>query len=536
MSLITMEHLHLSFTRQGQTHMVIKDVSLQLNKGELLALVGESGSGKSLSALSMLGLQPASASIRGTIRYAGKTVLSGSQFDVSLLNTLRGNRVGVIFQEPMSALNPLHTIAKQLTESVMWHQKLRGTALREKTHKLLCDVGLTHLEGRLSTTYPHELSGGERQRLMIGMAIANDPDVLIADEPTTALDVTLQAQVLSLLKKLQKERHMAVLMITHDLSVVRRVADRVAVMRRGEVVETGPTARLFATPQHDYTRMLIDAEPEGSPAPIAADAPLVVASDGLAVRYPIRGGILKRLRGYVEAVKPTKFALREGETLGLVGESGSGKSSLGNAILRLVESDGPILFCGEDISRRRMAVLRPLRKDMQLVFQDPYGSLNPRLSVGAIIREGLEVHYPKRTRADNDREVAAMLRRVGLEPEMRHRYPHEFSGGQRQRIAVARAMILKPKLVVLDEPTSALDMSVQKQVLSLLRELQNEEQTAYILISHDLRVIRAMAHQVMVMRNGDIVESGTATALFEAPEHDYTKALMDAAFAKTIID
>ena len=535
MSLLKIEHLNLSFTHQGETQQVVKDVSLSVDKGELLALVGESGSGKSLSALSVLGLQPQAAAISGSIHYDGKPVLSGESFDKDLLNTLRGNRVGMIFQEPMSALNPLHTVSKQLTEALMWHKKIRGKELRDKASKLLADVGLTHLEGRLATTYPHELSGGERQRLMIGMAISNDPDLLIADEPTTAIDVTLQAQVLTLLKKLQKERNMAVLMITHDLSVVRKVADRVAVMKHGHIVETGPTKRVFDTPQHDYTNMLVHAEPEGTPSPVANTAPEVIASDGLQVRYPIRGGVLRRIRSYVEAVQPTKFALRAGETLGLVGESGSGKSSLGNAVLRLVDSEGPIVFFGNDISSRSISELRPLRSDMQLVFQDPYGSLNPRLSIGAIVREGLEVHHPHQTREENDNAVCAILKRVGLDAEMRFRYPHEFSGGQRQRIAIARAMILKPKLVILDEPTSALDMSVQKQVLGLLRELQEQEQIAYILISHDLRVIRAMSHQVMVMHKGHMVESGSADALFENPQHDYTKSLMEAAFSKTLV-
>ncbi|MEM9726264.1 MAG: ABC transporter ATP-binding protein [Pseudomonadota bacterium] len=509
---------------------VVKGVSLQISRGETLALVGESGSGKSLTALSLLRLTPPSAQLSGSVRLAGVEMLSATEPE---LQARRGRMAGVIFQEPMTSLNPLHTVEKQVGESLLVHQGLNKAAARARTLELLEEVGLPDPEARLSY-YPHQLSGGQRQRVMIAMALANAPDLLIADEPTTALDVTIQAQILSLLKGLQRERGMGMLFITHDLGVVRRLADRVAVMQAGEIVETGPADRVFEAPEHPYTRMLLAAEPEGAPPPAYRHSEEVMAADALKVWFPVKKGVLRRTVGHVKAVRQATLSIRKGETLGVVGESGSGKTTLGLALLRLTASEGRVAFLGDRIDGLRTRELRPLRKRMQMVFQDPYGALSPRLSVAEIVAEGLRAQ-PEEAAALRDepalrRRISAALEEVGLEPEMMDRYPHEFSGGQRQRISIARTMILKPSFVVLDEPTSALDMTVQTQIVALLRELQRKYGLAYLFISHDLKVVRAMAHRILVMKDGDIVEEGAAEQVLERPRTDYTKALMAAAF------
>ncbi len=524
--LLKIDHLSLSFGKRK----VISNLSLEVAAGEMLAVVGESGSGKSLTALSVLGLQPADGVISGTIALGDDQLMFDGRQMTDTQMRLRGNRIGMIFQEPMSALNPLHPIGQQIVESYKWHTRQSGAPVQKKIVELLGRVGLAHFVERAKTTYPHQLSGGERQRLVIGMAIANHPKLLIADEPTTALDVQLQQQMMKLLKNLQHDHHMGILLITHDLTVVQKIADRVAVMRAGEIVETGTVKDVFANPQHPYTRQLLDATPKGSAVPIAQDAADVLRAENLAVRYPIRGGVLRHIKGYTEAVMPLSLSLRAGETIGVVGESGSGKSSLANALLRLIPTEGRVVFLGKELHTMREAAIRPLRAKMQLVFQDPFASLNPRLTVGEIIGEGLSIHQPQLSRAEITEEVRRMLIKVGLDEDMHARYPHAFSGGQRQRIAIARAMILKPALMILDEPTSALDMSVQAQVIELLRRLQAEHGVAYVLISHDLRVIKAMAHDVMVLRRGKVVEHAPTAELFAAPTHSYTKALMHAAF------
>jgi microcin C transport system ATP-binding protein len=467
--------------------------------------------------------------MRGEVLFNGTDIITQSPEEVACL---RGNRIGMIFQEPMTALNPLHPIRRQIVESYKWHQEAKGPAAQAKIRELLESVGLEHLATR-GKTYPHELSGGERQRVMIGMAIANDPDLLIADEPTTALDVTLQGQILQLIKRLQNERGMGILLITHDLTVVRKVADRVAVMKRGEIVETGTVEEIFTRPQHPYTQMLLGAMPKGVAPPLPSGAKTILDAT-VSVHFPIKSSFLRRTVSVMKAVENIRLTAREGETIGIVGESGSGKSSLGYAILRLIKSEGPILFMGQRIDALAKEALRPKSADKQRVFQDTDSSLNPRMTVGQIISEGLEIHQPHLSRADVAKSVAEIIAQVGLDPEMTHRYPHEFSGGQRQRIAIARAMILKPKLMVLDEPTSALDMSVQGQVLDLLRKLQRTYGTTYLFISHDLRVIKALAHHVMVLKKGEIIEQGPAHKLFNDPRHEYTKSLMHAAFGETI--
>jgi microcin C transport system ATP-binding protein len=516
--------LTISFVQGGKTTHAVRDVSFELRAGETLALVGESGSGKSVTALSTVKLLPENAEITGSVSYRGREMVRASE---STLRDVRGNDISFIFQEPMTSLNPLHPIARQIGESLALHQGLTGRAARARTVELLTQVGIRDPESRLSD-YPHQLSGGQRQRVMIAMALANDPDILIADEPTTALDVTIQAQILTLLAEIQRQRGMAMLFITHDLNIVRRIADRVAVMKDGEIVETGPTARIFASPRHPYTRKLLAAEPHGRPDPVPDGAPTVVETENLTVWFPIRRGFLRRTIGHVKAVNGATLRIRAGETLGVVGESGSGKTTLALAIMRLISSEGPILFLGDNIQGWKHRELRRLRRDMQMVFQDPYGSLSPRMSIEQIVAEGLTVHG--QSGAGTSDRVAAILTEVGLDPAMMDRYPHEFSGGQRQRIAVARAMILQPKLVVLDEPTSALDMTVQVQIVELLRSLQQKYGLAYIFISHDLRVVRALAHEVMVMQNGEVVEAGTSAEIFDAPRTDYTRTLMQAAF------
>ncbi len=509
----------------GDAPPAVKGVDFAIARGETLALVGESGSGKSVSALSVLRLLPAAARVGGSIRFDGDEVPA---MDPAALCALRGGRVGMVFQEPMTSLNPLHGIGRQIGETLALHKGLSGAAARARVIELLSLVGLPDPEARLGAL-PHELSGGQRQRVMIAMALANDPDLLIADEPTTALDVTIQAQILDLLADLKARLGMAVLFITHDLSIVRRIADRVCVMTRGEIVETAPAAQLFADPRHPYTRKLISAQPKPRQARPPSGEPPVIEARDLKVWFPVKGGLFRRTRGYVKAVDGVDLTLKPGRTLGVVGESGSGKSTLGLALLRLIGSEGTIRFDGQEISAMRRGPLRPLRRAMQVVFQDPYGSLSPRLSVGEIVGEGLDIHAPGLPRAERRSRIGDALVQVGLEAAMQDRYPHEFSGGQRQRIAIARALILGPKLLILDEPTSALDVSVQAQIVELLRGLQERLNIAYLFISHDLAVVRALSDDILVMKDGRIVESGPAERVLAAPEHPYTRMLLAAA-------
>jgi microcin C transport system ATP-binding protein len=525
MSVLEVKDLWVRFRQDGRLIEAVKGVSLSVAKGETLALVGESGSGKSVTALATVGLLQDNAEVTGSVTYGGQELVGASP---QALRSIRGNDISFIFQEPMTSLNPLHTIEKQLAESLMLHQGLTGAAARARIVELLHKVGIRDAEGRLGA-YPHELSGGQRQRVMIAMALANGPELLIADEPTTALDVTIQAQILDLLTDLKKSEGLSLLFITHDLGIVRRIADRVCVMQGGEIVEEGVTDRVFANPQHPYTQKLLGAEPSGRPDPVASDAPVVVSAENLRVWFPIKAGLLRRTVDHVKAVNDATFEVRAGETLGIVGESGSGKTTLALAVLRLIQSTGPIHFRAQDLRNVSGADLRTVRRNLQVVFQDPFGSLSPRMTAEQIIAEGLGVHgvEPGRSRRDM---VAEIMTEVGLDPAAMERYPHEFSGGQRQRIAIARAMILRPALVVLDEPTSALDMTVQVQIVDLLRELQRKYGLAYIFISHDLRVIRALSHKVMVMRAGDVVEFGDGDAVYDAPKSDYTRDLLRAAF------
>ena len=502
-------------------------VSFALNAGETLALVGESGSGKSLTALSILQLLPPGAACSGTVTLDGQPMLGAPP---TVLQQARGGTAGIVFQEPMTSLNPLHRIGRQVGEAMALHAKSpRARPARGAVASLLAEVGFPDA-GRRLDAFPHQLSGGQRQRVMIAMALANDPRLLIADEPTTALDVTIQAQILDLLAEERRARGLALLLISHDLNVVRRVADRVCVMKDGRIVEHGPVAEVFARPQHPYTRMLIAAEPSGHPRPIPAAAPEVARADDLGVTFSVRRGVLRRAVGAVRAVDGVSLRIREGETLGLVGESGSGKSTVGLALLRMQPATGRIAVLGQDITALSQSQLRPLRRRMGIVFQDPYGSLSPRMSMGEIVGEGLQVHEPGLPRAAREARVLDALREVGLPADAAGRYPHEFSGGQRQRVAIARAMVLQPRLVVLDEPTSALDRSVQAGIVDLLRGLQDRHGLAYLFISHDLSVVRALAHRVMVLRAGRVVEEGDAAAVFAAPRDPYTVALMAAAF------
>ena len=523
-ALLDVKDLKVSFRQDGAVTQAVRGVSFSLERGETLAIVGESGSGKSVSALSTVSLLGESAEVSGSVTYDGQQMIGA---DDALLRKVRGNDISFIFQEPMTSLNPLHTIEKQLGESLALHQGLVGSEARARIIELLDQVGIQDAETRL-TSYPHQLSGGQRQRVMIAMALANAPDVLIADEPTTALDVTIQAQILDLLKDLKDRMGMGLLFITHDLGIVRRIADRVCVMQQGEIVETGPTAEIFGNPQHPYTQKLLGAEPSGAPYPLPADAEVIAQTEHLKVWFPIQRGLLRRTVGHVKAVNDTTLEVRAGETIGVVGESGSGKTTMALALMRLISSDGDITFMGQDVRRWSTRQLRSLRKDMQIVFQDPFGSLSPRMTCAQIISEGLAIH-----KVDPDRNPRELVRdvmvEVGLDPATMDRYPHEFSGGQRQRIAIARAMVLRPKLLVLDEPTSALDMTVQVQIVNLLRDLQKKYGLAYIFISHDLRVVRAMSHHVMVMKRGDVVETGAVEQVFEAPRHEYTKSLLAAA-------
>lgn len=509
----------------GDAQPSVDGVSFVVNAGETVALVGESGSGKSITALSSVALLPDSANVTGSITYRGTQMIDA---DKQTLRDVRGNDISFIFQEPMTSLNPLHPIERQIGESLALHQNIAPRDAKPRIIELLEKVGIRNAASRLND-YPHQLSGGQRQRVMIAMALANKPDLLIADEPTTALDVTIQAQILTLLAGIQKAEGMGMLFITHDLGVVRKIADRVCVMQNGKIVEAGITSEIFDAPKHPYTKMLLEAEPDGMPTPLETDAPEVLRADKLRVWFPIERGLMRKTVGHVKAVNEASFTIRAGETLGVVGESGSGKTTLALAAMRLISSKGDIFFQGQNVQGLRNKALKPLRKNMQMVFQDPYGSLSPRMTVGEIVAEGLGVHGIDAD-MDRDKLVMDILVEVGLTPEMMHRYPHEFSGGQRQRIAIARAMILKPKLVVLDEPTSALDMTVQVQIVDLLLDLQQKYGLAYLFISHDLRVVRALSHNVLVMKQGDIVEAGSGQQIFEAPQTDYTRALISAAF------
>lgn len=526
--ILQVDNLSVSFGMEEREVKAVRGASFEIGKGETVALVGESGSGKSVTALSTIQLLPYPLAHHptGSIQFNGEELVAA---DEDTLRRIRGNRIGMIFQEPMTSLNPLHTLEKQIGEVLFLHKKLDRVAAQARVLDLLKQVGLRDAEDRLQA-YPHQLSGGQRQRVMIAMALANDPDLLIADEPTTALDVTIQAQILALLKELQQKRGMSMLLITHDLGIVRKVADRVCVMTEGRIVEQGDTAEIFDNPQHSYTQHLLAAEPKGKPATAAMDAPVVVEAKDLKVWFPIKRGILRKTVGHIKAVDGVAVEVREGHTVGVVGESGSGKTTLAMGLLRLERSEGPISFRDQNIQGKSWKELRPLRKEMQIVFQDPYGSLSPRMSVGQIIEEGMLIHMPNLSFDERRQLIAETLVEVGLDPETQDRYPHEFSGGQRQRISIARAMVLRPRLVVLDEPTSALDMSVQAQIVDLLRDLQQKHKLAYLFISHDLKVVRALADEVLVMRNGKVVEQGLATKIFDEPQEDYTKALLKAAF------
>ena len=520
--------LSVVFRVEDREIAAVRNVSFRVDRGETVALVGESGSGKSVTALSVLQLlpYPKARHPTGSVRVDGEEVVGAAE---PVLRGIRGDRISMIFQEPMTSLNPLQTIERQIREILFVHRGMEARAARERTLELLRLVGLRDAERRLDA-YPHQLSGGQRQRVMIAMALANEPELLIADEPTTALDVTVQAQVLALLRRLQDRLGMAILLITHDLGIVEHMADRVCVMSDGELVETGDTESVFADPQHPYTRMLISAEPGGRKRAPPPDAPEVVAGEGVKVWFPVKAGLLRRTVDHVRAVDGVSLAVRARHTVGVVGESGSGKTTLGLALLRLIESDGAIRFDGRPIQGRGFRELRPLRRDMQIVFQDPFASLSPRLSAGQIVGEGLSVHGLGGSYEERRRIVGDALREVGLDPDVQDRYPHEFSGGQRQRIAIARAMVLKPRFVVLDEPTSALDRSVQAQIVDLLRDLQERHDLAYLFISHDLKVVRALADEIVVMRDGKVVERGPADRVFDDPRDAYTKALMAAAF------
>ena len=526
--LLSIRDLSIAFGRGNREVLAVDRVSFDIRKGETMALVGESGSGKSVTALSVMKLLPYPAAHHpsGSIEFQGRELLTMREQQI---REVRGNDIAIIFQEPMTSLNPLHTIEKQIREILSLHQGLSGEVARARIIQLLTQVGIPDPAGRLGS-YPHQLSGGQRQRVMIAMALANEPDLLIADEPTTALDVTVQAQILKLLKDTQKQLGMSMLFITHDLGIVRKLADRVCVMQRGKIVEQGEVERVFTAPEHPYTRALLAAEPKPDPAPPRPDAPIVVETKDLKVWFPVKRGVLRKIVGHIKAVDGVSIELRKGETLGVVGESGSGKTTLGLAILRLISSAGPIVFMGNAIEGLKFKQMRPFRHAMQIVFQDPYGSLSPRMAISDIIEEGLWVHHPSLSRAEREQRVVAALNDVGLDPGTRYRYPHEFSGGQRQRIAVARALVLEPTFIVLDEPTSALDMLIQSQMVDLLRDLQKRHDLTYMFISHDLRVVAALASRLLVLRHGKAVEEGAAAELFKAPKTDYTRALFAAAF------
>jgi microcin C transport system ATP-binding protein len=527
-TLVSVEDLSVDFHSGGKITHAVKQISFDIGKAETVALVGESGSGKTVTALSILRLLPYPAALHpsGVIHFKGEDLMALAP---DALRHVRGNQISMIFQEPMTSLNPLHTIEQQIGEVLKIHRGLSNHAARERVLDLLDKVGIKEPKGRLDS-YPHQLSGGQRQRVMIAMALANEPDLLIADEPTTALDVTIQAQILDLLLKLKSEFSMAMLLITHDLGIVHKMADRVCIMTNGEIVERGTTHDIFAAPQHPYTKHLLASEPKGSPPAANAKAPVILEAKDLKVWFPIKRGFMRRVVGHIKAVDGIDLAVKEGQTLGVVGESGSGKTTLGLALLRLVSSEGPIVYLGNRIDGYDSKCMRPIRRDMQIVFQDPYGSLSPRLSVGQIIEEGLLIQKPAMDRAERRARVSKALKEVGLDPTFQDRYPHEFSGGQRQRIAIARALVLEPKFLILDEPTSALDVSVQAQIVDLLRDLQKRYKLAYLFISHDLKVVRALANAIIVLRHGKVVEQGPARTVFAKPKTEYTKALLAAAF------
>ena len=525
--LLNVTNLSVDFRINNKQVHAVKNVSFQLEKGKTLALVGESGSGKSVSALSILQLlpYPTASHPSGSILVNGQEVMN---LNTDQLRKIRGNQVSMIFQEPMTSLNPLHRVEKQIREVLFLHKGLTGTEATARVLELLTLVGIRDPQQKLFA-YPHELSGGQRQRVMIAMALANEPELLIADEPTTALDVTIQAQILQLLAELQKKLGMAILLITHDLGIVRHYSDQVCIMSQGEIVESGDTAKVFASPQHEYSMMLLRAEPKGEPAAVPAQSEMLLSTNALDVWFPIKKGVLGRVVDYVRAVNAINIDLHQGHTLGIVGESGSGKTTLGLALIRLIESKGLIQFEKGTISGLTQSQMRPLRREIQIVFQDPFGSLSPRMSIAEIIGEGLTIH-DKGNEKQHERLVIDVLKEVGLDPDTRHRYPHEFSGGQRQRVAIARALILKPKLIILDEPTSALDRTVQAQIVDLLRSLQLKHQLSYIFISHDLAVVKALSHEIIVMKEGQVVEQGSADLIFKQPQHQYTQALLEAAF------
>ncbi|MDP2732736.1 MAG: ABC transporter ATP-binding protein [Hoeflea sp.] len=527
-ALLSVRDLSVEFHQSGDSQLAVDHISFDIRRGETVALVGESGSGKSVSALSILRLlpYPAASHPSGEVLFKGRDLLSAPE---PVIRDVRGNDITMIFQEPMTSLNPLQSVEKQISEILHLHQQIRPEAARRQVLELLDQVGIRDPEKRLAS-YPHQLSGGQRQRVMIAMALANRPELLIADEPTTALDVTVQAQILELLSNLKNQHGMAMLFITHDLGIVRKFADRVCVMTDGRIVESGPTAEIFANPQHAYTKHLLAAEPKGQPPERKPMADDVMRGRDIKVWFPVKQGFLRRTVDHIKAVDGVSLTLKAGQTLGVVGESGSGKTTLGLALMRLIRSEGEIFFEKQPLHARSFKEMKPLRSAMQVVFQDPFGSLSPRMSIADIVGEGLAIHARDLSARDRDRLVAEALEEVGLDAATRWRYPHEFSGGQRQRIAIARAMVLKPRFVMLDEPTSALDMSVQAQVVDLLRDLQARHDLAYLFISHDLKVVRALANDVIVLRNGKVVEQGTADKIFDAPETDYTKALMAAAF------
>jgi microcin C transport system ATP-binding protein len=526
--LLKVQDLSIAFRQGDRETLAVDRISFDIRKGETLALVGESGSGKSATALSIMKLlpYPAASHPSGKVLFKGQELLGMTE---NQIRRVRGDDITIIFQEPMTSLNPLHTIERQIGEILLLHRGLSGQAARARTIELLTQVGIPDPAGRLKS-YPHQLSGGQRQRVMIAMALANEPDLLIADEPTTALDVTVQAQILKLLKDLQARLGMAMLFITHDLGIVRKIADRVCVMKDGKIVESNNVEQIFKSPQHPYTRALLAAEPKMQAAPMNPTGPVVLSTDDLKVWFPIQRGVMRKTVGHIKAVDGVSVEVRKGETLGIVGESGSGKTTLGLALLRLISSDGPIVFMGDELQELGFKEMRPYRRNMQIVFQDPYGSLSPRMSVSDIIQEGLWIHQPQIPRSECEQRVIKALVDVGLNPESRFRYPHEFSGGQRQRIAVARAIVLEPTFVVLDEPTSALDMLIQAQMVDLLSDLQKRHQLTYMFISHDLRVVAAMSSRLMVMRAGKVVETGPAAELFKSPKDPYTRALFAAAF------
>src|SRR5499427_2523695 len=526
--LLDVRDLSVAFRHQGGNSVAVDRISFDIKRGECVALVGESGSGKSVSALSVLKLlpYPAASHPSGSIHFRGRDLLPLSENDI---RSIRGNDISIIFQEPMTSLNPLHTIEDQIVEILQLHGGVSAQLARARTLELLTQVGIPEPETRLQS-YPHQLSGGQRQRVMIAMALANEPDLLIADEPTTALDVTVQAQILALLAEIRARLGMSLLFITHDLGIVRRIADRVCVMNGGKIVEQGSVEQVFTAPKHPYTKALLAAEPKPDPAPPRPNAPVVMSADDLKVWFPIKRGLLRQTVGHIKAVDGVSLKVRKGETLGVVGESGSGKTTLGLAVLRLISSQGPIVFMGSELQGLRFKQMRPFRRDMQIVFQDPYGSLSPRMSISDIIEEGLWVHHPKMPREERTERVIRALNDVGVAADCRFRYPHEFSGGQRQRIAVARAIVLEPTFMVLDEPTSALDMLIQSQIVDLLRALQKRHDLTYLFISHDLRVVAALASRVVVMRYGKVVEEGAAADLFARPQTAYTRALFAAAF------